>query len=91
MATTQSSTQSDSQTQKSKMWQNELGEARTDATEVRTDPFLIHHTKHMVIQNAEKTEEKKKKTRRKSETLSLSGVRPSHPHPSCEKLNFHTS
>ena len=61
MAATQSSTQSDSQTQKSKMWQNELGEERTDATEVRTDPFLIHHTKLMVIQGIYPTKRRGKK------------------------------
>ena len=60
MAATQSSTQSDSQTQKSKMWQNELGEARTDAADVRTNPFLIHNTKLMVIQGIHPTKRRKK-------------------------------
>ena len=49
MAATQSSTQSDSQTQKSKIWQDKLGDARADTTEVTTEPFLIHHTKVTVI------------------------------------------
>ena len=59
MAATQSSTQSDSQTQKSEIWQNEHEEAQTHATEVRTDPFLIHYTKLTVIQGIYPTKRRK--------------------------------
>ena len=53
------------QTQKSIIWQNELGEAQTYATEVRTDPFLIHHTKLTVIQGIYPTKRRKQEKKRK--------------------------
>ena len=87
MAATQSSTQSDSQTQKSKIWQDKLGEARADTTEVTTEPFLIHHTKVTVITRdiSNKTHGKERKKEEKKETTTE--IRNAHPSLSQNIIN----
>ena len=89
MADTQSSTQSDSQTQKSKIWQNELGEARTDATEVRTDPFQIHQTKLIVIYPTKRRKKKKKKQEKKNKQTKKKKPNGDQKRSACQACDLH--